>query len=136
MNKDKRGQDWRKGQLKYTPEELEKKCSQYFSQCDDDDKKYTQPGLILFLDIAESTFNLWVSDDKGKYTEVSKVLKRAMLRMRDDLEQRGDTMSLFRLKQGCYGGYSDRPQEDSGHGIQVNVSFGSGDGKVAVEYGK
>lgn len=133
---EKRGQNWRSGELKYTKEELNNKCNQYFSQCDDDGKKYTKPGLILYLDIAESTFNLWVSNDKGKYGEVSGVLKRAMLRMQDDLEQRADTMSLFRLKQPCYGGYADKPTEDSGHGLQVNVSFGSGDGKVAIEYGK
>lgn len=133
---EKRCQDGSHGLVKYSPEGLESKCKQYFSICDDDGKKYTLPGLILYLDIAESTFHLWVSDDKGDYGELSKVLKKAILRMRDDLEQRADTMSLFRLKQCCYGGYSDRPVEDSGHGIQVNVSFGKGDGKVAAEYGK
>lgn len=131
-----RGQDWRKGVLKYTPEQLENKCNQYFSSCEEGGRKYTQPGLILFLGIAESTFNVWLNNDKGKYTEVSEVLKKAMLRMRDDLEQRGDTMSLFRLKQPCYGGYADRPCEEVGGGISVSVSFGGEEGKVAVEYGK
>ncbi|SBW02323.1 conserved hypothetical protein [uncultured Eubacteriales bacterium] len=131
-----RGQDWRKGQLKYTREELETRVKQYFDYCDENGRKYTKPGLILYLDISEDTFDNWLNNDGGKYTELFGVLKRAMVRMRDDLEQRGDTMSLFRLKQACYGGYSDRPTEDSGQGIKVAVSFGAGDGKVAIEYGK
>ena len=131
-----RGRDWRKGQLKYTPEQLLDKTNSYFSYCDGGGKKYTKPGLVLYLGISEETFNCWLDNKDNKYSEVSEVLKKAMLRMRDDLEQRGDTMSLFRLKQPCYGGYADRPAEDAGGGICVSVSFGGEDGKVAVEYGK
>ncbi len=131
-----KGQDWRKGQLKYTKEELDTLIKQYFDYCDENGRKYTKPGLILHLDISEETFDVWLINDGGRYTELSGVLKRAMVKMRDDLEQRGDTMSLFRLKQPCYAGYSDRPVDDAGHGIKVAVSFGSGDGKVAIEYGK
>lgn len=131
-----RGQNWRKGQLKYTQDELETLVKQYFNYCDENSRKYTKPGLILHLDVSEETFDVWLINDGGKYSELSGVLKRAMVRMRDDLEQRGDTMSLFRLKQPCYAGYSDRPIEDSGQGIKVAISFGNSDGKVAVEYGK
>ncbi len=131
-----RGQDWRKGQLKYTAAELETKCAEYFTYCDDNGRKYTKPGLILHLDVSEETFDVWLINDGGKYAELSGILKRAMVRMRDDLEQRGDTMSIFRLKQPCYAGYSDRPTEGGGQGIKVAISFGDNDGKVAVEYGK
>lgn len=131
-----RGRDWRKGQLKYTPEQLLDKTNLYFSSCDEGGRKYTKPGLVLYLGITEETFNCWLDNKDNKYGGVSEVLKRAMLRMRDDLEQRGDTMSLFRLKQPCYGGYADRPSEEVGGGISVSVSFGGEDGKVAIEYGK
>lgn len=131
-----RGQRCRKGQLKYTREELEAKCEEYFTYCDDNGRKYTKPGLVLYLNISEETFDVWLLNDGGKYAELSGVLKRAMVRMRDDLEQRGDTMSIFRLKQPCYAGYSDRPTEGGGQGIKVAISFGNNDGKVAVEYGK
>lgn len=133
---EKRSQALRDEVLKYTKEELETKCNQYFSQCNDDGKKYTKPGLILYLDVAESTFHLWVSNDKGKYGEASSVLKRAMLRMQDDLEQRNDTMSLFRLKQPCYGGYADRPREESGGEVKILVCFGKSGERMASNYGK
>ena len=49
-----------------------------------------------------------------------------MQRIQDDLEQRTDTMSLFRLKQPCYGGYTDKPSNDGGQ-LNVNITFGGGD---------
>ena len=45
-------------------------------------------------------------------------------------------MSLFRLKQPCYGGYADRPAENGGGGISVTVTFGGGDAEAAAEYVK
>lgn len=133
---EKKEQVRREGAVEYTKEELEDKCKAYFALCDDDGKKYTKPGLILYLNLPEDTFDGWLRDEEGKYAELSGVLKKAMIRMRDDLEQRNDTMSLFRLKQPCYGGYSDRPTEDKGQGIRVSVRFGQDDGKAAVAYGK
>lgn len=125
-----------KGQLTYTGEELEVLCGRYFDHCDETGRKYTKPGLVLHLGLPEETFDAWLRDEDGKYTEHSGVLKRAMIRMRDDLEQRNDTMSLFRLKQPCYSRYLDRPAEDGGQGLQVSVSFGKSDGKATAAYGK
>lgn len=126
-----RGQNWRKGILKYSPEQLNELCNKYFSSCDEEGRKYTRPGLILSLDISEDTFVAWCNNDDNKYTELSGVLKKAMLRMRDDLEQRSDTKSMFLLKQQCYGGYSDRPEDSRDMGIRVAVSFGDA-GKVDI----
>ena len=121
---------------KYTGEELERLCGSYFAQCAEEGKKYTRPGLILHLGISEEDFDAWVGNTGGKYPEASAVLKKAILQMRDDLEQRSDTMSLFRLKQSCYGGYTDKPVENAGKEIRISVSFGSKRGKAAAEYGK
>lgn len=136
MEKDRAGAGRGEKQPKYTGEELERLCGSYFAQCGEEGKKYTRPGLILHLGISEEIFDAWAGNAGGKYPEASLVLKKAILQMRDDLEQRSDTMSLFRLKQSCYGGYTDRPVEDTGKEIRISVSFGAKGGKAAAEFGK
>lgn len=37
---------------------------------------------------------------------------RPLSRMSDALQQRNDNMAIFSLKQPCYDGYSDRPNEE------------------------
>ena len=128
--------DGSEDELTYTPEELERQCQLYFSSCEEGGRKCTKPGLILYLNITEGAFNAWLNNERDRYTRLSQVLIKAMLRIRDDLEQRSDSMSLFRLKQPCYGGYADRPAENGGGGISVTVTFGGGDAEAAAEYVK
>ena len=115
----------------YTPERLEERCNSYFADCTERDRKPTRPGLCLWLDISEDTFKNYERGEGG-YKRLSPPIKKAMQRIQDDLEQRTDTMSLFRLKQPCYGGYTDKPSNDSGQ-LNVNITFGGGD---AGSFGK
>ena len=51
--------------------------------------------------------------------------------IRDEMEQGKDSVSVFLLKQPCYGGYADKPAPEEKGGGGLHVSFG-GEGK---EYG-
>lgn len=124
------GLDWRKNQFIHQPEELEALCDRYFQDCAEQGKRPTKPGLILALDISESTFNEWCGANGDKLASEEKrrlaaELKKALLRIQDDLEQGKDPMSIFRLKQPCYGGFSDRTDERGGGALTVKVSFGT-----------
>jgi hypothetical protein len=116
-----------KSQHLYTPEQLEERCNSYFTDCEERERKPTRPGLILWLDMSDDTLRNY-EDGKGGYKGLSEPIKKAMRRIQDDLEQRTDTMSLFRLKQPCYGGYTDKPSNDSGQ-LNVNITFGGGEGR-------
>lgn len=115
----------------YTPETLAERCDEYFNRCEADGKRPTRPGLCLWLDLSIDTLRRY-EEGKGRYGELAGAVKKAMLRMQDALEQREDSKSIFLLKQPCYGGYSDRPGDDKGGNVQVNITFGG----QAEKYGK
>ena len=130
------GLDWRKDQFKRSPEEAEALCEQYFRDCEEQGKRPTKPGLMLALEISETTFAEWIGAADSKTAsdakrELTGCLKKALLRIQDDLEQSKDPMSIFRLQQPCYGGFIDRPESGGGGALTVNVSFGkqTGSGK-------
>ena len=114
----------RQSEARYSNEELEGRCGEYFARCEEDGRKSTRPGLMLALGLTEERFSAWLCNEEGRYPEESEVLQRAMLRMRDELEQRSDTKSVFLLKQRCYGGYTDRPGEETGREVKIAVTFG------------
>lgn len=116
---------------RYTPEALDEQCDAYFDDCQASGKRPTRPGLCLWLDMSVDTLNRY-EEGKGRYGELAGPVKKAMLRIQDALEQRDDSKSIFLLKQPCYGGYSDRPGEDKGGSVQVNITFGG----QAENYGK
>ena len=129
------GMSWRKGICKYTPDQLDVKCNEYFAKCDEMGRRYTQPGLALHLDINTDTLNEWFKD-KDRYNGLSVIIKKAYDRMSDAFQQENQSMALFLLKQPCYGGYADRVDNTSGGLVAINISFGQSDGKVVAEYGK
>ena len=111
--------------LYYTAPELDRSCAAYFEDCDKQDppRQPTLPGLMTWLGIGKRE---WETMSKGEpgYTKHPPVCEKALLEMRDRLEQRKDAGAIFLLKQTPYGGYSDRPERESG-GIQVQVTFGT-----------
>ena len=109
----------------YTAPELDKACAAYFADCDGQDppKNPTLPGLLLFLGATDKEWRTWEAGEPG-YTRHPAVCKKALLEIRDRLEQRKDAAAIFLLKQRSYGGYTDRPEPDPAGGIKIHVSFG------------
>ena len=107
----------------YTAPELAAACAAYFEDCDANDRQPTKPGLLLHLGVTEKEWKVWEAGEPG-YTRHPAICQKALLEMRDRLEQRKDTAAIFLLKQKPYGGYTDRPEPDSVGGIKIHVSFG------------
>lgn len=133
----------RKGEYKYTSQELDQRVDDYFTFCDERARKPTRPGLAHWLQVDEKSLDNWEDNDGNKYGDLSPttpghstIIKRAMLRIRDGLEQRTDTMALFLLKQKRYGGYIDRPAQDGGGAVQVAISFGAAGAEKARKFAK
>ena len=101
---------------------LERRAEGYFAACDEAGRRYTRPGLLVALGITEEAAQVWL----GQHGERAELLRRGLLRVQDDLEQRDDAKSLFLLKQPCYGGYRDKPEETApkgGGALEVRVCF-------------
>ena len=107
----------------YTAPELDQMCARYFEDCDSQERSPTLPGLLVYLGVTDREWSTWMEGAPG-YTRHPAVCQKALLEMRDRLEQRRDTAAIFLLKQRPYGGYSDRPEPDSAGGIKIHVSFG------------
>ena len=107
----------------YTAPELDQACADYFADCDANGRRPTKPGLLLWLGVTEREWSVWEEGEPG-YKRHPAVCKKALLEIRDRLEQRTDTAAIFLLKQKAYGGYSDRPEANTAGGIKIQVSFG------------
>ena len=119
-------------QYLYTPEKLDERLTEYLDQCREDGRRPTRPGMRLALNMSEDTLSRYEKGE-GVYKAYAGPIKKAMDRIRDELEQGRDTMNIFLLKQPCYGGYTDKPGAGGDGQINVNISFG-GDG--GSKYGK
>ena len=107
----------------YTAPELDQACADFFADCDANDKFPTLPGLLTYLGITEREWKIFSEGEPG-YKRHPAICQKALLEMRDRLEQRKDTAAIFLLKQRPYGGYTDRPEANSANGIKIQVSFG------------
>ena len=110
----------------YTAPELDGACKAYFDECDAQEppKQPTLPGLMLYLGVTAKEWRIWEEGGPG-YSKHPPVVEKALLEIRDRLEQRKDAAAIFLLKQKPYGGYSDRPEAESSGGIKIAVTFGS-----------
>ena len=106
MNEVRDGMSQYRSRLPTAPE-LEQRSAAYFAACDEAGRRYTRPGLLVALGITEPVAQRWLGQSGGR----ADVLRRGLLRVMDDLEQRDDAKSLFLLKQPCYGGYRDKPED-------------------------
>lgn len=98
---------------------LERKCRLYFEECDSVGRRYTRPGLALALGVDTWTLSRWEESCAGG-PEVKRVLRQAMDRIADGLQQRTDSVASLLLKQPCYGGGGE---SGGGENVQIRVTF-------------
>lgn len=120
----------------YTPKEMQRRIDEYFLVCEEVGKLPTIPGLCLALEITQRRYNALLkafnapSDSEAeregrKSLQIKhlKILETARMRMCDVIEQRTDTMSIFKLKQAGYAGYVDKPDGNNGDAINIKINL-------------
>lgn len=106
------------------PEEVERLCEEYIQRCADTGRRATKPGLALYIGISTDTMDRWLKAEDERHKQYTAAIKKAFDCMSDELQQGKDAVSIFLLKQPCYGGYSDRDGGNLPDHIKVTVSFG------------
>lgn len=101
-------------------EKLTEKVEHYFTDCDENSRKPTAPGLCFSLGITVEKFMNIINGVGKSQSEHAKILKMAQLRLIDDIEQRTDSMSVSRAKLPVY---SLRGGEAEG-GVTVKLALG------------
>lgn len=128
------------GKLMYTADALQEKCKTYIDYSKEVDEKPTWQGLAGYLDVTSETLTIWLQDknrESNSTTQaVSAVLKKTADQISHRLQQRTDSMALLSMNQPLYGGFTNRPDGNSGGVVAIQVSFGHSDEKVVMEYGK
>ena len=123
------GQNWRKGKLAYTAEELQAKYKDYIDYCRSEPRKPTWEGYAGFIDIASDTLMIWLNakseEDKAYNPDVVATLKKIQDSFVDNLLQRTDVMAMFSLKQPRYGGYTDKQQVETTGKQSIEVTIKS-----------
>lgn len=132
-----------KKDFEYSQRDLEIRIDKYFEDCDKRNRKPTMPGLCNWLYLSrnrmtkllryaelytETTANRKeMLADEGVEQDIQfghcLILQRASQRMQDDLEQNTDTISLFKLKQGWYGGYTDKAAAAENPNVSIKISL-------------
>lgn len=135
--KDKRGHQAEQGEKKRPSgertfkdaAELEAKCQEYFTQCDEEGKLYGEAGLALHLGVMLGTLRNWY--DGKKCPDLQFAVQQAYLRIQNQVESdpvymmKGMvTKSIFMLKQSRLGSYQDKVEAKQD--IAVNVKMGNG----------
>lgn len=106
---------------------LEALINQYFSECDEQGKFYSEPGLCNYINLPLPRYRYYmkmsekylgvvqgrqnVKEEIGDKTIQYKhleVLAKASLRIGDQLSNRTDKMALAQIKQLHLGGYDDK----------------------------
>lgn len=117
----------------YTAPQLDKACEEYFKDCDSQEppKQPTLPGLLIYLGVTMKDWKVWEEGQPG-YRQHPQICEKALLEIRDRLEQRKDAGAIFLLKQKPYGGYSDRPEAENSGQLKVEVTFGKPNKNIKV----
>lgn len=87
---------------------------EYFAECDRQGKRYTLSGLKVAVVVGKTTWEMMMADELLRPD-----LELAVERIRDALEQRGDTMAVMLRKELGSGGA--KPAKE-----QIEVTFGEG----------
>ena len=108
---------------------FQKKCDEYFAECDRKGMLYGEAGLALYLGIGIATLRRYY--DGTTCQDLQEATERAYLRIQSQLEsdptymQKGMvTKAIFLMKQPRFGGYQDKIEAKQD--IQVNVKMGNG----------
>ena len=129
---------WERSAAATSAERAKTLLQQYFEDCFNHQpkpRKPTKAGLCLALGVDEERFDKMANGEEPYSKAHKKAIEQARLAVRDALEQRTDTVSIFLLKQPFYGGYSDK-QAETGGGLTIQVQVTGVDGKTAQELGK
>ena len=132
-----------------TPQQFIDGCNAYFALCDEVGKKVRIPGLCRHLGISEETLVRLLKAGDGKRKKDGEKgqagiesafvfpIKSMLYEVRDRLEQECSASSIFLLKQGLYGGYTDRAAtaQQSGN-TTVVIKFGDTHKNTAQNWGK
>lgn len=98
-----------------TPEELQKKCTEYFESAIKLEEKITITGLALFLGF-DSRQSLYDYKEKKAF---SYIIKNAMLTVENSYESKGTNFDIFALKNM---GWTDKQEIDhTTKGNEVNI---------------
>jgi hypothetical protein len=111
----------KKAEFEISDRELSAVVEHYFSECEENSRKPTAPGLCVALGISLSKFQRVIGSTAAKRSGHARVLEMAQLRLIDDIEQRTDSMSVSRAKQPIYT-LGSLSSEKSG-GITVKVEL-------------
>ena len=112
----------------YDSESLENAIEKYFSDCKADGVFPDEAGMIVFLDISESTYERYSKDE-----ELRPIIARARADRESWLVRRmtGEPKlaqgCLNALKQPKNGGYTDRPAEDGPREFVVTIKGAGAD---------
>lgn len=107
-----------------TPKELQKKIESYFKDCDKKKKRYTVPGLALFLGFE----NRHSVSNYGKREKFCATIKSAMLRVETQrneqlLDEGNAAGKIFDLKNNF--GWKDKTEIEHSGEIKTNwVNYG------------
>jgi hypothetical protein len=98
------------------PEQLEKRCVEYFEFCDKEKGKATITGLTLFLGFADRCSLIEYSKKDG----FTHIIKRAKTMIENSYEEHGQTIDIFALKNM---GWKDKQEiEQTTRVIKVKTS--------------
>ena len=106
----------------YDLDTLTEKIEEYFNICKEDNVFPDEAGMLVFLDISESTYERYSKDE-----ELKAPIARARQRRESWLVQRmtGEPKlaqgCLNALKQPKNGGYVDRPMDTGGKELTINL---------------
>lgn len=113
-----------------SPAELRRECDVYFDRCDAEGQLYSEPGLILHLEISAMCWDNWWEGRKSP--DLMEEARRACLRIQEQIwthplyrEKGGmNSRAIFLLKQKHFGGFQDKIE--ARQDFTVNVKFGEG----------
>lgn len=117
------------------PQEFDRRCQEYLAICKNAGRRPTKPGLAIHLGVTSGTLDKWEKSGEERHKAYTESIKKVMDAISDELQQGKDAMSVFLLKQPCYGGYRDDGMGGIPDHIKVTVSFGGkqGKGKKALD---
>ena len=132
-----------KRDFEYSRYDLEMRIGKYFDDCAKRNRKPTMPGLCNWLNLSRNRMikllsyaELYTETTANRRANIADEdiepdiqfehcveLLKASQRMQDELEQNTDTISLFKLKQGWYGGYTDKAAASENPNVNVKISL-------------
>ena len=110
-----------------TAEELQERLDRYFSQCDEEGKLYTEPGMAVFLGTALSTLDDWWRGRRSEHLQ--ETIQMAYTRIAEQIasdprysDRQMVSYRIFLLKQEKLCGYQD--MIEAKNNLNINLKMG------------